>query len=105
MDEKEELQQPTENTAENKAEETPQKPQKPMEEPLDTETTFADMNVEGFHWYNPRKKKGKSQKISVTRKEYWAMVRGAFAAYLPMFLCIVSAFAIVVLLAYLWLKP
>ena len=72
---------------------------------LDMETTFADMNVEGFSWYNPKKKKGKTEKINVSRKEYWAMVRGAFAAYLPMFLCIISAFAIVVLLAYLWLMP
>ena len=23
---------------------------------LDMETTFADMNVEGFSWYNPNKK-------------------------------------------------
>ncbi|MBE5744639.1 MAG: hypothetical protein E7355_00695 [Clostridiales bacterium] len=75
------------------------------EQPLDTETTFADMNVEGFSWYNPRKKKGKGERIKLSRKEYWAMVRGAFAAYLPMFLCIISAFAIVVLLAYIWLKP
>ncbi len=75
------------------------------EEPLDTETTFADMNVEGFSWYDPKRKKEKSEKVSVSKKEYRAMVRGAFAAMLPMFLCILSAFAIVFLLAYLWLKP
>ncbi len=79
--------------------------EKRTEEPLDTETTFADMNVEGFSWYNPRKKKGKDEKISVSRKEYWAMVRGAFAAMLPMIICIFSAMGLVFLLAYLWLKP
>ena len=79
--------------------------EKKAEQPLDTETTFADMNVEGFSWYNPKKKKGKSEKVSVSKKEYRAMVRGAFAAMLPMFLCILSAFAIVFLLAYFWLKP
>lgn len=88
-----------------KTEEPKKATQVKREEPLDTETTFADMNVEGFSWYNPRKKKGKAEKIKVSRKEYWAMVRGAFAAMLPMFLCIVSAFALVFLLAYLWLKP
>ena len=90
-------------------EETEQQPQKTpnnqREEPLDTETTFADMNVEGFHWYNPRKKKGKTEKVSVSKKEYRAMVRGAFSAMLPMIVCLLSAMGIVFLLAYLWLKP
>lgn len=93
---------------EEKAEEKPQQviAEKRQEEPtLDTETTFADMNVEGFSWYNPKKKKGKTEKVNVSKKEYRAMVRGAFAAMLPMFLCILSAFALVFLLAYLWLKP
>ena len=72
----------------------------------DPGTTFADMNIEGFRWYNPRKKKGeKGEKINVSRKEYWSMVRGAFAAYLPMFLCIIASFGLVFLLAYLWLMP
>ncbi len=81
-----------------------QKDKKAPKEELDTETTFADMNVEGFSWYNPKKKKGKSEKINVSRKEYWAMVRGAFAAMLPMILCLFTAMGIVFLLAYLWLK-
>ncbi|MBE7084742.1 MAG: hypothetical protein E7368_01650 [Clostridiales bacterium] len=82
-----------------------QTPKKREKEPLDTETTFADMNVEGFSWYNPRKKKGKGDKIKVSRKEYWAMVRGAFSAMLPMILCMFLAMGIIFLLAYLWLKP
>ena len=87
-------------------EQEPQKtPNNQREEPLDTETTFADMNVEGFHWYNPRKKKGKTEKVSVSKKEYRAMVRGAFSAMLPMIVCLLSAMGIVFLLAYLWLKP
>ena len=32
-------------------------------EELDTETTFADMNVEGFKWYDPAKKKGKGFRV------------------------------------------
>ena len=82
------------------------KKEKKIKEELDTETTFADMNVEGFRWYNPSKKKsaGKQPVGKVSRKEYWAMVRGAFAAMLPMFLCIIAGALLVVLLAYLWLK-
>ncbi len=73
---------------------------------LDTETSFADMNVDGFSWYDPHAKKRKNkEKIKLTRKEYWAMVAGAFQAMLPMILCIAAAMLIVFLLAYLWLKP
>ena len=73
---------------------------------LDTETTFADMNVEGFRWYDPGRKKngGKKDQIKLTRKEYWAMVRGAFAAMLPMFACILGGMLVMFLLAFLWLK-
>ena len=71
---------------------------------LDTETTFADMNVEGFSWYNPNLKKQRSQKVEVTRKEYWAMVRGAFLAMLPLLGCMLVAGLIVFLIAILWLK-
>ncbi len=44
---------------------------KPDEE-LDTTTSFADMNVEGFRWYNPSAKKNKDMKkvkTKVTGKE------------------------------------
>ena len=73
---------------------------------LDTQTTFADMNVEGFRWYDPSRKKNgaKQDKIKLSRKEYWAMVRGAFAAYLPMFLCILIGMLAIFLLASLWLN-
>ncbi len=72
---------------------------------LDTQTTVADMNVEGFSWYNPRKKKNANgQSVKLTRKEYWAMVRGAFLAMLPMLLCILAGMLLMFLLAYTWLK-
>ncbi len=69
---------------------------------LDTETTFAEMNIEGFRWYNPKKKKGE-QSSDVTNREYWAMVWGAFRAFLPVFVIICEGFGIIVALAYLWL--
>lgn len=81
------------------------KRKKEKEQELDTETTFADMNVEGFKWYDPnKKKKNAGQPIKLTRKEYWAMVRGAFEAMLPMFLCIIGGMLLMFLFAYLWLK-
>ena len=71
---------------------------------LDTETTFADMNVEGFTWYDPNRKKNNGKRVKLTRKEYWAMVRGAFEAMLPLFCCIIAGSRLIFLLAYLWLK-
>lgn len=74
---------------------------------LDMETSFADMNVEGFRWYDPNRKKTggvKQVKQKISRKEYWAMVRGAFAAMLPMIGCIILAMAAVIAIAYLWLS-
>ena len=66
---------------------------------LDTTTTFADMNIEGFKWYDPSHKV--RQKIS--RREYWRMVRGAFAAFLPWLAIFLIGMGIVIALAYLWL--
>ena len=63
---------------------------KKREEDFDTETTFADMNVDGFRWYNPNKSKSKHAPVKVTRKEYWAMVKGAFLAMLPAICCMGS---------------
>ena len=71
---------------------------------LDTETTFADMNVEGFRWYNPNLKKDKKDRIKLTRKEYWSMVKGAFLALFPFLIILIISFAVVYLLAYLWLS-
>lgn len=77
---------------------------KKRKDDLDTETTFANMNVEGFSWYNPKKNTQRQSVGKVTKKEYWAMVKGAFAAMLPMFACILIGGLFVVLLAYLWLR-
>lgn len=71
---------------------------------LDMETTIADMNVEGFKWYDPNLKTGKQPTAKLTKKEYRALVRGAYRAMLPMIGCILLGTAFVVLLAVLWLK-
>ena len=71
---------------------------------LDTETTFADMNVEGFRWYDPQAKKnnGRRHRQKMSRKEYWLLVRATFAAYAPVFLIVIVVFAIMGLIAWLW---
>lgn len=72
---------------------------------LDTETTFADMNVEGFRWYNPNLKKKNGSKMhrqKITRKEYWQMVRGAFAAYAPFFVIVILVFLLMGAIAWAW---
>ena len=72
---------------------------------LDMETTIADMNVEGFSWYDPNKKnKNKGQPTKLTNKEQRALTRGAFRAMFPMIVCILSGMLLMFLLAFLWLK-
>lgn len=77
---------------------------------LDTTTTFANMNVEGFKWYDPTLEKRIEEKKNgvvhqkVTRREYWQMVRGAFAAFFPFLLGMIAIFGFLVGFAYLWLS-
>ena len=71
---------------------------------IDDHHTVADMNVEGFSWYNPNMKAGKKPVSDLTDKEYWAMVGGAFRAMLPMFICILVGAVVMFLIALLWLK-
>ena len=77
---------------------------------LDTTTTFANMNVEGFKWYDPtleKRLKEKEQGIvhpKVSKKEYFQLVRGAYAALWPILLGIVAIFGTLIGIAYLWLS-
>lgn len=74
---------------------------------LDTETTIADMNIEGFKWYNPSRKKEKSSgqaPVKLTRKERIAVMKGALSALLPLIGIIGFVFAFIFVIAYLWLN-
>ncbi len=77
---------------------------------LDTTTTFVNMNVEGFKWYDPTLEKRLEDKKKgivppkISRREYWQMVRGAFAAAVPVILLIMLIFGLMVCFAYLWLS-
>lgn len=85
------------------------KKDKPKQE-LDTTTTFANMNVEGFKWYDPTLEKRKKEQEKgivqpkVSKKEYFRLVLGAYAALWPILLIIVAIFGALVGIAYLWLS-
>jgi len=68
--------------------------------------TISNMNVEGFSWYQSEKtlkKKKMLMDVNLTPKERRAVVFGAFVAYLPLFLIIVSSFVIAYLLFYFFM--
>ena len=70
----------------------------------DDNRTIANMNVEGMPWYQSEKDVQKRKAINdlqITRKEKWAMLWGAFIAFLPVFLIIIGSFIVVYLLLYL----
>ncbi len=79
------------------------KKEKKKKDTLDTQTTIADMNVEGFDWYDPKLKKGE-KKPDLTKQEQRALIRGAYKAMLPMILCIGVVFLSMFFLAWLWLR-
>lgn len=66
--------------------------------------TVVNMNVEGMPWYNPVKseKKERNSEDKPRRKELFAMIRGAFSAYLPPFLITVGCLGIAFVLLYFW---
>lgn len=67
--------------------------------------TIVDMNVEGMPWYQPGKTDKKVDKEDQPkRKERRAMVRGAYLAYLPIFLAFLCGIGIAAVLLYFWLK-
>ena len=84
-----------------KEKKTKQRKEKPV---LDTENTFADMNVEGIRGYDPNRSKRKNNQVKLSKKEYWAVVLGAYRGMLPMILCMLAGFALMFLLAYIWLR-
>ena len=84
------------------------KKRKKDEAELDMETTIADMNVEGFSWYNPAKKadakSGNKDRIVLTKEEKRAIRRAAIQAMIPFLLIVGVVFSLMYLLAMLWLS-
>lgn len=73
---------------------------------LDTQTTFADMNVEGMPWYDSDKRRGgkESELPALSKSEMRAMIRGALLAALPLVGVLIVVLVAVFGLAYLWLS-
>lgn len=71
---------------------------------LDTETTFADMDVDGMRGSSGNKNTQKQPIQKVNRKEYWQMVRGMFASIAPAVIIFILAMSFTALLLWLWLK-
>ena len=71
----------------------------------DTGETVADMNVEGFKWYQSKKTMKQHKKmmdLNILPHERRAIIKGALIAYLPTFLIILVSFVVVYLLFYFW---
>ncbi len=79
------------------------KEKKKKREELDTETTVADMNVEGMPWYDPARKQGK-EVPKLTKEEQKALIKGAYKAMFPMICCIGVVMLLMFFLARLWLR-
>lgn len=73
---------------------------------LDTETTFANMNVEGFRWYKPESEqdRGGEELPPLSRGEKRALRRAAISALFPAVGFVILFVAVLFGLAYLWLK-
>ena len=84
---------------------------------IDDDRTVSDMSSEWMPWNSGvRKRHSRKEKdaesaenksgsfIKPDKEEYKKLVWGQFLAALPMFLCVLAAFAIMFLLARLWLK-
>lgn len=86
------------------------KNEKPLDtntyEELDTETTIADMNVEGMPWYEPKKRGGgqDSEIPQLSKSEQRALVRGALISALPLIGALLLAVVLAYALVYLWLR-
>ncbi len=74
------------------------KPKKPKQEYVDDGHTVYSM--EGLTGKQPDEK----DRPQLTPKERRALIRAAFARYLPPLLIVVGSFTLVAVLLYLWLK-
>lgn len=68
--------------------------------------TVADMNVEGFRWYTPRKNKQFRKELSglqISKGERQAMMKGALQAIFPIVFTFIGIFLVIFLILYFWL--
>lgn len=74
--------------------------------PEDDGRTIANMNVEGFSWYQPNlsEKKKKNDPDKPTRKETLAMIWAAYRTMLPYALIAIGGLVLAFVAVTLWLK-
>jgi len=74
---------------------------------VDDGRSIADMNIEGFSWYTPKKYSTERQNLSdlkLTKKEKLAMILGALQAILPVAFMMFALFFGLFLLMAFWLN-
>ena len=78
-----------------------------IQDELDTETTFADMNVDGFSWYDPSRKKNggkKAERIYLSREEKWAMFKAGVSVVLPFVIGVAGIGLVLYAVMALWMS-
>jgi hypothetical protein len=74
------------------------------EEYKDDGRTIADMNVEGFSWYNKNKPRDSKNQIYLTRKERRAIFQAMVSKMIPIAIIALVALTLSFLLIKLWLS-
>lgn len=74
------------------------------EEYKDDGRTIADMNVEGFSWYNKNKPRDPKNQIYLTRKERRAIFQAMVSKMIPIAIISLVALTLSFLLIKLWLS-
>lgn len=74
------------------------------EEYKDDGRTIADMNVEGFSWYNKNKPRDPKNQIYLTRKERRAIFQVMVSKMIPIAIIALVALTLSFLLIKLWLS-
>lgn len=74
------------------------------EEYKDDGRTIADMNVEGFSWYNKNKPRDPKNQIYLTRKERRAIFQAMVSKMIPIAIIALVALTLSFLLIKLWLS-
>ncbi len=69
---------------------------------VDDGHTIYNMDVDGLKWHD-KKKKNKDY-LDLNKKERFAMLKAAFAVYLPKLLIILLGFTLAIILLYFWLS-
>ena len=71
---------------------------------VDDGRVIADMNVEGTPWYRGKNFGSENRPPKLTRKERFAVFKGAFFSMIPVVLCTLAGLTVAGILVWLWLR-